>query len=115
MNLLSSALLLNQRFRLSEGGICWFTIGELATIILGGQAIGSIYDPVGNLIFKDGTIDTTHYWVVESPAPGIIDRCFINEPLLSGVLTIDSAIPIGKGQRELIVGDRITGKTSIGV
>ena len=57
-----------------------------------------------------------HYrWVVESPAPGIIHRKSVFEPLQTGVLSIDSMIPIGRGQRELIVGDRQTGKTSIGV
>jgi F-type H+-transporting ATPase subunit alpha len=54
-------------------------------------------------------------WVVESPAPGIIDRQSVFEPLQTGILSIDSMIPIGRGQRELIVGDRQTGKTSIGV
>ena len=54
-------------------------------------------------------------WVVESPAPGIIDRQSVFEPLQTGVISIDSMIPIGRGQRELIVGDRQTGKTSIGV
>ena len=54
-------------------------------------------------------------WVVESPAPGIIDRQSVFEPLQTGVISIDSMIPIGRGQRELIVGDRKTGKTSIGV
>jgi len=54
-------------------------------------------------------------WVVESPAPGIISRQSVFEPLQTGILSIDSMIPIGRGQRELIVGDRQTGKTSIGV
>ena len=54
-------------------------------------------------------------WVVESPAPGIIDRQSLFEPLQTGVISIDSMIPLGRGQRELIVGDRQTGKTSIGV
>ena len=114
MNLLIGALLLNPRNRLSEGakvkGLC-----RLASIILGDFAIGSILDPVGNLILNSGRIDVQYRWVVESPAPGIIDRESVFEPLQTGVISIDSMIPIGRGQRELIVGDRQTGKTSIGL
>jgi F-type H+-transporting ATPase subunit alpha len=114
MNLLIGALLLNPRNRLDQG-CCVNAISRLATIILGDFAIGSILDPVGNLIFNSGRIDVKYPWVVESPAPGIIDRQSVSEPLQTGVLSIDSMIPIGRGQRELIVGDRQTGKTSIGV
>ena len=114
MNLLIGALLLNPRNRLAEGtkvnGQC-----RLASIILGDFAIGSILDPVGNLILNSGRIDVQYRWVVESPAPGIIDRQSVFEPLQTGVISIDSMIPIGRGQRELIVGDRQVGKTSIGV
>jgi len=60
-------------------------------------------------------IDCQYRWIVESPAPGIIDRQSVFEPLQTGVLAIDSMVPLGRGQRELIVGDRQTGKTSIGV
>jgi F-type H+-transporting ATPase subunit alpha len=70
---------------------------------------------VGNFILNSGRIDVQYRWVVESPAPGIIDRQSVFEPLQTGVISIDSMIPIGRGQRELIVGDRQTGKTSIGV
>jgi len=114
MNLLIGALLLNPEDRLAEGakvsGQC-----RLASIILGDFAIGSILDPVGNLIFNSGRIDAQYRWVIESPAPGIIDRQSVFEPLQTGVLSIDSMIPIGRGQRELVVGDRQTGKTSIGM
>jgi F-type H+-transporting ATPase subunit alpha len=114
MNLLIGALLLNPEDRLAEGakvsGQC-----RLASIILGDFAIGSILDPVGNLIFNSGRIDAQYRWVIESPAPGIIDRQSVFEPLQTGILSIDSMIPIGRGQRELIVGDRQTGKTSVGL
>jgi len=114
MNLLIGALLLNPENRLSEGakvnGLC-----RLASIILGDFAIGSILDPVGNFILNSGRVDVQYRWVIESPAPGIIDRQSVFEPLQTGVLSIDSMVPIGRGQRELIVGDRQTGKTSIGV
>jgi len=114
MNLLLGALLLNPRNRLSEGAKV-HGMSRLASILLGDFAIGSILDPVGNLLFNSSRVDVQYRWVVESPAPGIIDRQSVFEPLQTGVLSIDSMIPLGRGQRELIVGDRQTGKTSIGV
>ena len=96
-------------------GCCVHAISRLATIILGDFAIGSILDPVGTTIFHSGPITQQYPWLVQSPAPGIIDRQSVSEALQSGVISIDSMIPIGRGQRELIVGDRQTGKTSIGV
>jgi len=114
MNLLIGALLLNPEDRLSEGtkvkGLC-----RLASIILGDFVIGSILDCVGNLILNSARVDAQYRWVIESPAPGIIDRQSVFEPLQTGVLSIDSMVPIGRGQRELVVGDRQTGKTSIGI
>jgi F-type H+-transporting ATPase subunit alpha len=93
MNLLIGALLLNPRNRLSEGakvnGLC-----RLASIILGDFAIGSILDPVGNFILNSGRIDVQYRWVVESPAPGIIDRQSVFEPLQTGVISIDFNIGI---------------------
>lgn len=114
MNLLIGALLLNPLNRLSEGAKV-NGISRLATIMLGDFAIGSILDPVACYIFHSARIDVQYSWVVESPAPPIIDRQSINEPLQTGIISIDSMIPIGRGQRELVVGDRQTGKTSIGV
>jgi F-type H+-transporting ATPase subunit alpha len=90
-------------------------MSRLASIILGDFAIGSILDPLGNLILNSGRVDAQYRWVIESPAPGIIERQGVFEPLQTGILSIDSMVPIGRGQRELIVGDRQTGKTSIGV
>jgi len=116
MNLIIGALLLNPSDRISVGGKV-SGAGRLASVILGDFAIGSILDPVGNNILNlcSGRIDAHYRWVIESPAPGIIHRKSVFEPLQTGVLSIDSMIPIGRGQRELIVGDRQTGKTSIGV
>jgi F-type H+-transporting ATPase subunit alpha len=114
MNLLLGALLLNPEERLSEGAKV-LGMSRLASIILGDFAIGSILDPVGNLILNSGRVDAQYSWVIESPAVGIIDRQSVFEPLQTGVLSIDSMVPIGRGQRELILGDRYTGKTSIGV
>merc|ERR1719461_1903778 len=114
MNLLIGALLLNPEDRISEGAKVK-GLSRLASIVLGDFAIGSILDPVGNLILNSGRIDAQYRWVIESPAPGIIDRQSVFEPLQTGVLSVDSMVPIGRGQRELVVGDRQTGKTSIGV
>ena len=114
MNLVIGALLLNPRNRVDQG-CCVNAISSLATIILGDFMIGSILDPVGNLIFNSARIDVQYPWQIESPALGIIDRQSVSEALQTGIISIDSMIPIGRGQRELIVGDRQTGKTSIGV
>merc|ERR1712061_34048 len=90
-------------------------MSRLASILLGDFAIGSILDPIGNFILNSGRIDAQYPWVIESPAPGIIDRQSVFEPLQTGIISTDSMVPIGLGQRELVVGDRQTGKTSIGV
>jgi F-type H+-transporting ATPase subunit alpha len=111
-NLTIGALLLNPHIRISEGAKV-IGISRLATIILGDVAIGSILDPMGNLLFQSSSISLHYRWVVESPAT--ISRQSVCEPLQTGILAIDSMIPIGRGQRELVVGDRQTGKTSIGI
>jgi len=109
MNLVIGALLLNPEDRLSQG--CSVrAMSRLATIILGDFAIGSILDPVGTTIFHSGPITQQYPWLIQSPAPGIIDRQSVGEALQTGIISIDSMIPIGRGQRELIVGDRQTGK-----
>jgi F-type H+-transporting ATPase subunit alpha len=116
MNLLIGALLLNQADLdgIAEGAKV-SGMSRLASIVLGDFAIGSILDPIGLNILNFGRIDAQYRWLIESPAPGIIDRQSVFEPLQTGIISIDSMIPIGRGQRELIVGDRQTGKTSIGV
>ena len=114
MNLVIGALLLNPENRLSEGAKV-HGISRLASLNLGDYIFGSILDPMGNFIFHSTAINSQYRWLIESPAPGIISRQSVCEPLQTGILSIDSMIPIGRGQRELIVGDRQTGKTSIGV
>jgi F-type H+-transporting ATPase subunit alpha len=105
MNLVIGALLLDPTQPLAEGAKV-DGMSRLASIILGDFAIGSILDPVGNFILNSGRIDAQYLWIVESPAPGIIDRQSVFEPLQTGIMSIDSMVPIGRGQRELIVGDR---------
>ncbi len=75
--------------------------------------IGRVVNAIGQPIDGAGPIETTEYRPVESPAPGICDRQPVKEPLQTGIKAIDSMIPIGRGQRELIIGDRQTGKTTI--
>jgi F-type H+-transporting ATPase subunit alpha len=96
--------LLNPENRVSEGAKV-NGMSRVASILVGDVAIGSILDPVGNLILNSGRVDVQYRWVIESPAPGIIDRQSVFEPLQTGVLSLDSMVPIGRGQRELIVGD----------
>ena len=114
MNLVTSALLLTHTVRMHEGNKVY---GEssLASIIVGDFVIGSVLDPIGSIIMNTNLIDGRSAWVIESPAVGIIDRQSVFEPLQTGLLCIDSMIPIGRGQRELVLGDRYTGKTSIGI
>ncbi len=77
--------------------------------------IGRVVNAIGQPIDGAGPIETTEYRPVESPAPGIIARQPVKEPLQTGIKAIDSMIPIGRGQRELIIGDRQTGKTTIAI
>src|SRR5678816_2879987 len=82
---------------------------------VGPEMIGRVVDPLGRPIDDAGTINTSHTRKVESPAPGIIVRQPVKEPLQTGIKAIDSMIPIGRGQRELIIGDRGIGKTAVAV
>jgi len=89
--------------------------GKLLRILLGDFSLSSIIHPLASYVWSSCTIDAHYAWLVESPAPGIIYRQSVFEPLQTGLLVIDSIIPVGRGQRELIVGDRGLGKTSIGL
>ena len=86
---------------------------KMAGIPVGDAFFGRVVDALGNPIDGEGEIVTRDYRPIEQPAPGIIDRKTVNVPLQTGILAIDSMFPIGRGQRELIIGDRQTGKTSI--
>lgn len=114
MDLLIGALLLNPSNRVSSGSKV-NGILQLLRLILGDFAISSILHPLASYILNSSTIDVQYAWLVESPGPGIIMRQSVFEPLQTGLVSIDSMIPIGRGQRELIVGDRGPGKTSIGL
>lgn len=87
--------------------------GELLSVPVGEAMIGRVVDPLGRPLDGKGDIDTPHSRPLEFKAPGIAERQPVNEPLQTGIKAIDSMIPIGRGQRELIIGDRKTGKTAI--
>ena len=87
--------------------------GRSAGIPVGDAFLGRVIDPLGAPIDGKGEISESDYYPIEAPAPGIIDRQPVNKPMQTGLLAIDSMFPIGRGQRELIIGDRQTGKTTI--
>lgn len=97
-----------------EGGSVKGT-GRISQIPVGESFLGRVVNPLGVPIDGKGEISTTETRLLESMAPGIISRKSVCEPLQTGITSIDSMIPIGRGQRELIIGDRQTGKTSIAV
>ena len=87
--------------------------GRIAQIPVGEDLLGRLVDPLVNPLDGQGALNTSESRLIESMAPGIISRKSVCEPLQTGITAIDSMIPIGRGQRELIIGDRQTGKTSI--
>ena len=98
----------------SEGTAVYRT-GKTAGIGVSDGMIGRVVDALGAPIDGGGDIPVDEYRMIESPAPGIIDRQPVNTPMQTGILSIDSMFPIGRGQRELIIGDRQTGKTAIAI
>jgi F-type H+-transporting ATPase subunit alpha len=89
--------------------------GRVASVPVGEALIGRIVDPLGNPLDGAGPIETAERRPLEFKAPGVVDRQPVKEPVQTGLKAIDSMIPIGRGQRELIIGDRGTGKTAIAV
>nr|QES95269.1 ATP synthase CF1 subunit alpha [Nitzschia sp. (in: diatoms)] len=106
------AILINSIYKISEGSIVKST-GQLVQIPVGNSFLGRSVNPLGIPIDGKGDIFSSNIRLLETMAPSIINRKSICEPLETGVMAIDSMIPIGKGQRELIIGDRQTGKTTI--
>src|ERR1017187_1940780 len=89
--------------------------GRIMSVPVGKGLIGRVVDALGNPIDGKGPIDAEAYNAIERLAPGVVDRMPVREPLQTGLKAIDSMIPIGRGQRELIIGDRQTGKTAIAI
>ena len=109
-----SVVLFGEDKGISEGQTVKRT-GRVVSVPVGEAMIGRVVNAIGQPIDGAGPIDTTEFRPVESPAHGIIERQPVKEPLQTGIKAIDSMIPIGRGQRELIIGDRQTGKTTIAV
>ncbi len=105
-------VLLNECRDVVEGVMCHRT-GLTVSVPVGRGMLGRVIDPLGNPIDGKGIIRTTSRRPIETPAPSIVERSPICEPLQTGITAIDAMTPIGRGQRELIIGDRQTGKTAI--
>jgi F-type H+-transporting ATPase subunit alpha len=98
--------------KLKEGDTCQ-TTGKILEVPVGEELIGRVIDPLGNPLDGKGKVTTKKHYPAEKIAPGVIHRQSVNTPLQTGLKAIDSMIPIGRGQRELIIGDRGLGKTAV--
>ncbi len=108
------AIILGEYLSIKEGTEVR-TTGKLLSVPVGRELLGRVVDTLGRPVDGKGDIPTTQFYPVEKIAPGIVKRQSVNQPLQTGIMAIDAMIPIGRGQRELIIGDRSTGKTTIGV
>ena len=110
----TGVILLGSQEGLTEGSLCRRT-GRPADVPVGDALIGRTVDALGRPIDGMGSIDTAERYPIEHEAPGVISREPVNQPMQTGILAIDAMVPVGRGQRELIIGDRQTGKTAIAV
>ena len=108
------AVILSDKKAISEGDSVK-TTGRVVEVPVGDALTGRVVSALGEPLDGKGPIETSNYRRVERVAHGVIDRKSVNTPLQTGIKAIDSMIPIGRGQRELIIGDRQTGKTSIAI
>ena len=109
-----SIVLLGDDEGIKEGSTIKRT-GKVVSVPVGEGMIGRVVNALGQPIDGKGPIEAADYRAIESPAPGILDRQPVKQPLQTGIKAIDSMIPIGRGQRELIIGDRQTGKTAMAI
>jgi F-type H+/Na+-transporting ATPase subunit alpha len=108
------AIVLGDYLKIKEGAEVR-TTGKLLSVPVGKGLLGRVVDTLGMPVDGKGPIKETAFYPVEKIAPGIVKRKSVSQPLQTGIMAIDAMIPIGRGQRELIIGDRSTGKTTIGV
>nr|YP_010933363.1 CF1 alpha subunit of ATP synthase [Streptosarcina arenaria]WKT08814.1 CF1 alpha subunit of ATP synthase [Streptosarcina arenaria] len=108
------AVLMGEGLTIQEGSSVKAT-GKIAQIPVGEDYLGRVVDALARPIDGKGEIPSSESRLIESPAPGIISRRSVYEPMQTGLIAIDSMIPIGRGQRELIIGDRQTGKTAVAI
>ncbi len=107
-------VLLGNPISVTEGSMVKRT-GKPVEVPVGDALIGRVIDPMGNALDGKGKVNTVKYRPIEYPAPGVIERQPVKEPLQTGIMAVDSIVPIGRGQRELIIGDRQTGKTALAI
>ncbi len=108
------AVLMGEGLGIQEGSTVKAT-GKIASVPVGEAMLGRVVNPLGQPVDGNGEISTNDFRLIESVAPGIIKRKSVHEPMQTGITSIDAMIPIGRGQRELIIGDRQTGKTAIAI
>jgi F-type H+-transporting ATPase subunit alpha len=108
------AVLIGEGLNVREGSSVYAT-GKIAQVPVGDSFLGRIVNPLAVPIDGLGEIRSSETRLIEGPAPGIISRRSVHEPLQTGLVSVDSIIPVGRGQRELIIGDRQTGKTAVAV
>jgi F-type H+-transporting ATPase subunit alpha len=108
------AIILGDYLKVHEGSEVK-TTGKLLSVPVGKGLLGRVVDSLGRPLDEKGPIKETAFYPVEKIAPGIVKRKSVSQPVQTGIMAIDAMIPIGRGQRELIIGDRSTGKTTIGV
>src|SRR3989449_6221299 len=108
------AVLLGEFKEIKEGDLVKRT-GRIISVPVGDEILGRVVNALGQPVDGKGPIATTQFSPIERLAPGVVDRQPVKEPLQTGLKAIDAMIPIGRGQRELIIGDRQTGKTAIAI
>ena len=108
------AVLMGEGYGIQEGSTVKAT-GKIASVPVGEALLGRVVNSLGRAIDGKGEIATSETRLIESMAPGIIQRKSVHEPMQTGITAIDAMIPVGRGQRELIIGDRQTGKTAIAI
>ena len=108
------AVLMGEGYGIQEGSTVKAT-GKIASVPVGEAMLGRVVNSLGRAIDGKGEIATSETRLIESMAPGIIQRKSVHEPMQTGITAIDAMIPVGRGQRELIIGDRQTGKTAIAI
>ncbi len=108
------AVLMGEGYGIQEGSTVQAT-GKIAAVPVGEAMLGRVVNSLGRAIDGKGEIATSETRLIESMAPGIIQRKSVHEPMQTGITAIDAMIPVGRGQRELIIGDRQTGKTAIAI
>ncbi|MCP4043506.1 MAG: F0F1 ATP synthase subunit alpha, partial [Gammaproteobacteria bacterium] len=108
------AVVMGDYEHITEGDVVKCT-GRILEVPIGAELLGRVVDPLGRPLDGKGSVDTTLSAPIEKVAPGVIARQSVSQPVQTGLKAIDSMVPIGRGQRELIIGDRQTGKTALAI